>query len=77
MVSKTKDAPFILWTADSLTRVFEDSRPEYESSTIKLKAAQNEYESAQLVITAKRDLTSLKAYAVDLKDDKGKTSSES
>ena len=71
MVSKTKDAPFILWPADSLTRVFEDSQPEYESSTIKLKAAQNEYESAQLVITAKRDLTSLKAYAVDLKDDKG------
>ena len=68
---KAKDAPFILWTADSLTRVFEDSQPEDEASIIKIKAAQNEYESAQLIITAKRDLTSLRVNMVDLTDDQG------
>jgi hypothetical protein len=65
------DLPFDLWGADSLTRVFENTSPEGGLPFIRMKAAQNEYESAQLVITAKRKLTSVKVEVGKLKNGEG------
>ena len=68
--------PFNLWTANSLTRIFENTPPQERPPFLKIKAAQNEYECAQIVITANRDLHSLKVDTVDLKDNQGNSISK-
>ncbi|RKY04907.1 hypothetical protein DRP77_02560 [Candidatus Poribacteria bacterium] len=65
------DLPFDLWAVDSLTRVFEETSPEEGVGLISIKCAQNEYESAQLVITAKRDLRRVRVRIGELRGPDG------
>ncbi len=65
------DAPFDLWGVDPLTRVFEDTTFEGGLPSLRIKAARNEFESVQLVIRAKRDLTSVRVEVGDLEGERG------
>jgi len=69
----TADIPFDLWGVDSLTRVFEDTSPEEGLPFIDIKVARNEFESAQLVIRAKRNLTSVRVKVDDLEGEHGRS----
>ena len=64
--------PFEIWATDSLTRVFEDTPPGQGLDFIEIKAARNEFESAQLVITARQNLTSVIVEVSDLEGEGSK-----
>lgn len=51
----SNEIPFQLWSVDPLIKIFSDTSPE-KSDVIEIKCAQNEYQSAQFAITAKKQL---------------------
>ena len=49
--------PFVVWPADSLEKIFRDSKPPVPSGkTLRIACARNEYEPAQLAIMAAEDI---------------------
>ena len=55
LASVPNNAPFQLWAADPLVKVFPDT-PAAESKTIQISCAKNEYQSGQFAITARERL---------------------
>lgn len=57
---------FTVWTVDPLIKVLPDT-PAGQDSRITVEAVRNEYESAQVVVTARRDIEKLTARVSELK----------
>lgn len=55
------DPSFHVWVADPLAKVLRDSPPVDQPGQISVRAARNEYESAQIVVTAVNAISSLTA----------------
>ncbi len=55
--ASAQEAPFVLWAADPMVKLPRDSRPpEGVPKRVELQCARNEYEPAQLALTATRDV---------------------
>ncbi len=60
MNAAAADRHFIVWVADPLTKIFQYTPPPaYPPDHIYIRAARNEYESGQIVVTATSTVTSL------------------
>ena len=64
------DAPFQLWAADPLVKIFPDTLPT-ETMSIEISCARNEYQSGQFAITAGRQLENVTVELGELTHESG------
>ena len=78
VVGCTEETSAAIWTAPSTVKYMLEQSPDYSyGNTLKIEMAQNEYESAQLIVTPETNIKSYDVTVSDLRDDEGNTISSS